>query len=57
MKLIKEAKQMYLGDDELVVQLKGNVFVIDSTSIDLYLSTFYWATYCSTKVELNCIYK
>lgn len=48
---------MYLGDDELVVQLKGNVFVIDSTSIDLYLSTFYWATYCSTKVELNCIYK
>ncbi len=49
MQLIKEAKQLYLGDDELEVQLKGNVFAIDSTTIDLCLSTFYWATFRSTK--------
>lgn len=49
MQLIKEAKQLYLNDDELEVQLKGNVFAIDSTTIDLCLSTFYWATFRSTK--------
>lgn len=49
MQLIKEAKHLYLGDDELEVQLKGNVFAIDSTTIDLCLSTFYWATFRSTK--------
>jgi hypothetical protein len=49
MQLIKDAKQLYLGDDELEVQLKGNVFAIDSTTIDLCLSTFYWATFRSTK--------
>jgi hypothetical protein len=49
MLLIKEAKQMYLKDDALEVQLKGNVFAIDATTIDLCLSTFYWATFRSTK--------
>ena len=49
MQLIKEAKQLYLGDDDLEVQLKGNVFAIDATTIDLCLSTFYWATFRSTK--------
>jgi len=47
--LIKEAKQLYLNNDELEVQLKGNVFAIDSTTIDLCLSTFYWATFRTTK--------
>jgi Domain of unknown function (DUF4372)/Transposase DDE domain len=49
MLLIKEAKQLYLGDDGLEVQLKNNVFAIDATTIDLCLSTFYWATFRSTK--------
>ncbi len=47
--LIKEAKQLYINNDELEVQLKGNVFAIDSTTIDLCLSTFYWATFRTTK--------
>jgi hypothetical protein len=47
--LIKEAKQLYLGDDGLEVQLKNNVFAIDATTIDLCLSTFYWATFRNTK--------
>ncbi len=47
--LIKQAKHLYLGDTELDVPLKNNVFAIDSTTIDLCLSTFYWATFRSTK--------
>ncbi len=49
MSLIKEAKQLYLTDDDLEISLKGNVFAIDATTIDLCLSTFYWATFRSTK--------
>ena len=49
MMLIKEAKQLYLKDDDLEVQWQGNVFAIDATIIDLCLSTFHWATFRSTK--------
>jgi hypothetical protein len=49
MLLVKEAKQLYKLDDDLEVALKGNVFAIDSTTIDLCLSAFYWATFRSTK--------
>lgn len=53
MLLIKEAKRLYIDDDELDVQLKGNVFAIDATTIDLCLSTFYWATFRSTKAGIK----
>jgi len=33
--LIKEAKQLYINDDSLEVELKGNVFAIDATTIDM----------------------
>ncbi len=49
MSLIQEAKQLYRLDDELEVSLKGNVFAIDATTIDLRLSAFCWATFRSTK--------
>lgn len=49
MLLIKEAKQLYIHDDDLEVSLKGNVFAIDATTIDLCLSAFCWATFRSTK--------
>ena len=49
MLLIQQAKQLYLGDNDLDVQLKNNVFAIDATTIDLCLSAFYWATFRSTK--------
>ena len=49
MLLIKEAKQLYVHDDDLEVSLKGNVFAIDATTIDLCLSAFCWATFRSTK--------
>ena len=49
MLLIKEAKQLYIGDSSLEVQLSNNVFAIDATTIDLCLSTFHWATFRNTK--------
>ncbi|MEJ7829838.1 MAG: DUF4372 domain-containing protein, partial [Segetibacter sp.] len=49
MLLIKQAKQLYLGGNDLEVQLKINVFAIDATTVDLCLSTFYWATFRTTK--------
>lgn len=53
MLLIKEAKRLYRNDDGLEVHLKGNVFAIDATTIDLCLSTFYWATFRSTKAGIK----
>ncbi len=49
MLLIKQAKQLYLDENDLEVELKNNVFAIDATTINLCLSTFYWATFRSTK--------
>lgn len=49
MLLIQQAKQLYLGDSNLEIDLKSNVFAIDATTIDLCLSAFYWATFRSTK--------
>ncbi len=49
MLLIAEAKHLYLGDNNLAVEIKDNVFAIDATTIDLCLSAFYWATFRSTK--------
>ncbi len=49
MLLIKEAKQLYVLDNDLEVSLNANVFAIDATTIDLCLSAFCWATFRSTK--------
>jgi hypothetical protein len=49
MLLIAEAKQLYIGDSNLEVDIKDNVFAIDATTIDVCLSAFYWATFRSTK--------
>jgi len=51
--LIAQAKQLYVNQDDLEVHLKANVFGIDATTIDLCLSTFYWATFRSTKAGIK----
>jgi hypothetical protein len=51
MSLITEAKQLYLSDDDLEVSLKGNVFAIDATTIDLCLSTFTGPLFVAQKAE------
>lgn len=45
---IKDAKRLYIGDSDFDLCLQNNVFAIDATTIDLCLSTFYWATFRST---------
>lgn len=55
MQLIKEAQQLYIGDDDLDVSITNNVFAIDATTIDLCLSSFYWAIFRKTNQGLNCI--
>ena len=55
MLLIKEAKQLYFDDDHLEVTLKGNVFAIDATTIDLCLSAFFLLGYFSQHKRRNKI--
>ena len=47
--LIKEAKELYVNDSDLEVDLKNNVFAIDATTIDMCLSVFWWAKFRTTK--------
>jgi hypothetical protein len=53
MLLIKEAKQLCIDDNKLELELEGNVFAIDATTIDLCLSTFFWATFRTTKAGIK----
>jgi hypothetical protein len=53
MLLIKQAKQLYIGDSDLEVSLENNVFAIDATTIDLCLSAFRWATFRTTKAGIK----
>ena len=53
MLLIKEAQLLYIDDDDLEIRISNNVFAIDSTTIDLCLSSFYWAIFRSTKAGIK----
>lgn len=53
MLLIKEVKRLYVDDNKLEIELKENVFAIDATTIDLCLSTFFWATFRTTKAGIK----
>jgi hypothetical protein len=53
MSLITEAQQLYANDDDLEVKIANNVFAIDATTIDLCLSSFYWAVFRSTKAGIK----
>jgi IS4 transposase len=49
LKLIDEAKTLYAGDNQLDVRLKGEIFALDSTTVDLCLDVFSWATFRKAK--------
>jgi len=49
LKLIDQAKSMYVGENQLKTKLKGGIYALDSTVVDLCLSVFWWATFRSTK--------
>jgi len=53
LKLMEQARYLYKGDNQLEVTLKGRVFAVDATIIDLCLSVFCWAKFRSTKAGIK----
>lgn len=53
LKLIEQANALYEDDNQLDVRLKGKVFALDSTTVDLCLDVFWWATFRSTKAAVK----
>ena len=53
LKLIDEARILYESDNQLDLKLKGKVFALDSTTVDLCLEVFLWATFRSTKSAIK----
>jgi hypothetical protein len=51
--LIEQAKRLYEGDSQLEVDIKNNVFIIDSTTIDLCLSIYPWAKFRRAKAAVK----
>lgn len=49
LKLIEQAKTLYGDDNQLNIKLKGGIYALDSTVVDLCLSVFWWATFRTTK--------
>jgi hypothetical protein len=52
-KIIDEARALYKGDNQLDLKVKGNVFALDSTTVDLCLEVFLWAPFRSTKAAIK----
>jgi hypothetical protein len=53
LKLIEHARILYEDDNQLDVNRKGKVFALDSTTVDLCLEVFLWATFRSTKAAIK----
>ena len=49
LKLIDQARSLYDGDSQLEVWLKGNVYSLDSTMIDLCQNVFWWSNFRKSK--------
>jgi len=52
-KLIEQAKVLCSDDNHLDVKLKGRVYALDATVVDLCLSVFWWAKFRTTKAALK----
>jgi hypothetical protein len=50
--LIQTARKLYQGE-ELEIELWHSLFALDSTTIDLCLSMFPWATFRKTKAAIK----
>lgn len=47
--LIKEARSLYIGDNEFISQIDGTVYALDASVIDLCLRVFKWAKFRKKK--------
>lgn len=51
--LIAQAKILYIGDNQLDLEIKNNVFAIDSSTIDLCLALYPWAKFRKRKAAVK----
>jgi hypothetical protein len=51
--LIEQAPRVCTGSGDLDLQVDGNVYALDSTTIDLCLSVFWWAPFRKTKAAIK----
>ena len=56
--LIDQARKSSIVDQDFQLNIDGNIYAFDSTTIDLCLSVFWWATFRSTKggIKLHTLY-
>jgi len=47
--MIAEAQKTYISDSDFNLSIKGNVYSFDSTTIDLCLNVFWWASFRRAK--------
>ena len=52
-KLIDQAKLLCSDENKLDVKLKGGIYALDSTVVDLCLSVFWWARFRTTKAAIK----
>ena len=53
LKLIANARVLYEDDNLLDLKLKGKVYALDATVIDLCLDVFWWAKFRKTKAAIK----
>jgi hypothetical protein len=53
LKLIDQARELCKDDNLLDLKLKGKVYALDATTIDLCLDVFWWAKFRSTKAAIK----
>jgi hypothetical protein len=53
LKLIEKARALCEDDNLLDLKLKGSIYALDATVIDLCLNVFWWAKFRSTKAALK----
>jgi len=51
--LIRRARDLYSGDNELSLPFENTVYALDSTTVDLCLSVFWWARFRRTKAAVK----
>jgi len=47
--LIREARPLYLNDNDFTLELNNTVYALDASTIDLYLNVFHWAKFRKKK--------
>ena len=53
LKLIEQAKLLCIDDNQLDLKLKGGIYALDATVVDLCLNVFWWASFRTTKAAIK----